>query len=384
MPNVYNAESLGIKPPAGGFQQGGWYNGRQYWGGTFSDPGVIHPSSNQQGAGQLVSREVNAQSAVAQGKTPQQLEDYLESQRRKSASVIPTGVLSPSAGGSAGLPGGVPGAGGSGVPGMATPTTLDLNRIYDENYQASGIKALEEELAAKARQYTEARGANNDNPFLSEATRVGREAKLEKLYGERTANVQNEIAMKKADIDTRLNLSLKQFDINSQAAQQALSQFNTLLSLGALDNASGEDIAAITRSTGISSNMILNAIKTSKSSKEKADTQVITSTNDAGVVTASVIDKQTGQIISQQNLGKIGNAERSGGGQPKATDAEVRRYYLDNLRQDISNYRGVKDIFNLYAGYIDPNEILQIYNATSPYGAAKESQEELAALGVKF
>jgi len=58
---TYSPQSLGIKTPSGGFQQGGWYSGRQYWGGTLSDPGVIHPSSNQSGAGQAVSNEVVSQ-----------------------------------------------------------------------------------------------------------------------------------------------------------------------------------------------------------------------------------------------------------------------------------------------------------------------------------
>jgi len=39
------------KAPSGGFKQGGWYEGRQYWGGTFSQPGQIHPQSDQPGAG---------------------------------------------------------------------------------------------------------------------------------------------------------------------------------------------------------------------------------------------------------------------------------------------------------------------------------------------
>src|SRR3990167_7214222 len=86
---VYSPESLGIKAPAGGFSQGGWYSGRQYWGGTLSDPGVIHPSSNQQGAGQAVSAEVNRQSAAQQGVSPQQFEGYLQQQRQQSAGVQP-------------------------------------------------------------------------------------------------------------------------------------------------------------------------------------------------------------------------------------------------------------------------------------------------------
>jgi len=54
---TYSPSSLGISAPSGGFQTGGWYQGRQYWNGTLSDPGVIHPQSNQQGAGQAVSQE---------------------------------------------------------------------------------------------------------------------------------------------------------------------------------------------------------------------------------------------------------------------------------------------------------------------------------------
>ena len=54
MADLYSPESLGIKAPSGGFQEGGWYNGRHYWGGQLSDPGVINPISNQQGAGQEV------------------------------------------------------------------------------------------------------------------------------------------------------------------------------------------------------------------------------------------------------------------------------------------------------------------------------------------
>lgn len=46
-------------------QQGGWYNGRQFWGGTLSSAGQINPQSNQVGAGQQVSREVVAQTNPA-------------------------------------------------------------------------------------------------------------------------------------------------------------------------------------------------------------------------------------------------------------------------------------------------------------------------------
>src|SRR5215469_4670262 len=65
-----------IKAPQGGFQNGGWYwdasagAARQFINGSFSDPNTIHPSSTQQGAGQTVSPQVQAQSEAAQGVNP--------------------------------------------------------------------------------------------------------------------------------------------------------------------------------------------------------------------------------------------------------------------------------------------------------------------------
>jgi len=85
---TYTPESLGIKAPSGGFQTGGWYEGRQYWNGTLSEPGVIHPSSSQQGAGQAVSKEVVAQTA------PENV-SYIEQQRQVSANQIQAPVNIP-------------------------------------------------------------------------------------------------------------------------------------------------------------------------------------------------------------------------------------------------------------------------------------------------
>ena len=382
MANTYTPQSIGITPPKEGFKEGGWYGGRQYWGGTLSDPGVIHPSSNQQGAGQAVSKEVNAQSAAAQGKSPQEIETYLDKQRKQSASVVPAATYTPGLGqvqqpGGTGIPGGA---------GLATPQTLDLTNLYNQSYKDAGIADLEAELAEKERQYTETRGKNSDNPFLSEGTRVGREAKLAKLFDERTANIRNEIAMKKADVETKLNLSLKQFDINSQAAQQSLQQFNTLLSLGALTNASGEDIAQLTMTTGIPSSMIQSAIKASQ--QKDRQTQVITSTNDAGVVTATVIDTQTGEIVSKQDLGAIGNAQ-TGGGSATSNKKNLEQQFIADAESSSGKDAGGQHVgvfpqlVAKYAPYMSLDEIYLLYLNTSvgkAYGSPKENAGEVKEL----
>jgi hypothetical protein len=80
MANTYNPTQLGITAPSGGFQTGGWYQGRQYWNGTLSDPNVIHPESNQQGAGSAVNQEVRSASAAAQGVSLQQLSTHAKGQ----------------------------------------------------------------------------------------------------------------------------------------------------------------------------------------------------------------------------------------------------------------------------------------------------------------
>lgn len=375
MANVYSPESLGIKAPGGGFQQGGWYSGRQYWGGTLADPGVIHPQSTQSGAGSAVSSAVNAQSAAAQNTTPQQINSYLTGQTQKATAVKPTGQVTPAqVAGQAGV------SGATGLSGLSTMTpqaTLNLPELYQTLYKSSGISESEAKYSQMEKDYIEAKGKINDNPFLSEATRVGRVAKLESLFAERTASIKNDIAVKKADIETRLNLETKQFDINSQAAQQALSQFNTLLQMGALTGATGDDIANITRSTGISSEMIYSAIDYQKSKDVK--TSVIQSTNDAGVVTVSVINTDTGEIVKQTSLGAIGNAQT--GRQP--SEADKKSYYQNALREDASKGVELGNIFKLYTGYLDANDIYNLYNANSMFGPAKESPEELAKYGVK-
>jgi len=340
---IYAPESVGVPAPNGGFQQGGWYGGRQYWGGTLSEPGVIHPSSNQSGAGSLVSPEVNAQSAAAQGQTAAQLEAYLESQRRKSVKAQPSvqtqgnGAMGTS---SFDMPS--VGATGAGM-GLSAPTpAIDLPNLYKSLYSSSGIDAIQADLSEKEKQFIEAKGKINDNPFLSEATRVGRVAKMEQLYNERTASLRNDIATKKADVETQLNLQTKQFDINSQQAKDALNQFNSLLGMGALDNASGEDIANMTRATGLSSSILNSAIdarrkEVAAKSVKDVKTSVHTSTADNGVVTAYTINEATGEIINKVSLGAIGNAQNG----PAAKEAKpeevvggvIRSYLSDKSKQ---------------------------------------------------
>ena len=381
MANLYSPESLGIKAPKEGFQQGGWYSGRQYWGGQLSDPGVINPLSNQVGAGQAVSAEVNAQSAQAQGVAPQQLESYLQQQRDTQAKnkVVASGNVNPTA-----TP--TPARNDSGMDydtglpvATTTQTTLNLPNLYKSLYETSGVSALQDQITKKTESYNEAQSKINDNPFLSEATRTGRISKLTTDYNNAIKNDQDSLEMKQADIEMQLNLATKQFDIESQQAQQALEQFNTLLSSGALAGASGADIASITKATGISSNMIQSAIN----AKKEKDIETSVSTVDDGTnIYSVVIDSKTGKVISKQVLSKSKPTASDKEKEPTAEEAKasVRLTISDyianqNYQNQISPedlYRKLIQEFPLAYEYIDENwtpEQIRIANGeTNPYG----------------
>jgi hypothetical protein len=214
----YAPASLGILPPKTGFQQGAWYDSRQYWGGTLSDVGTIHPESNQIGAGQAVSAEVNAQSAAAQGVSVPQFDAYLSGQRLKQQQIqnsgggASLGAAGAGAGSGFAMPDTVPASngGGGGGAGFMAPATINLQSIYDKAYQESGVMALQDEFNQKNKALIEQSSLINENPYYSEATRVGRIAKLEEVANKDLTRIQNEIAQKKADVDTKLGLATKQ------------------------------------------------------------------------------------------------------------------------------------------------------------------------------
>lgn len=379
------AQELGIKAPKEGFQDLGWYDGYQYKGGTFADQrGVIHPDSPQVGAGQKVSEEVNKASAAAQGKSYPEFKTYLEGANKTAAAQNSAASRSTSGGGGQSSLSGGTGVSGSGA------SNFNVTETYDKLYQDLGIDALKSDVEAKQAEITarrerlaEAQATINENPWYAEATRTGKLRRLEEQAQADIENIAREQALLQAKVDeanqqlaTKTNLSTQQYQIDRQSRADAVSELNTLLQSGA--DMGGLNIGEFAARTGMSSETISALVAASQAQEIKPS--VIQSTDDAGNVTVTVIDQNTGAIVGQQSLGKIGKADSTGGG--KASEAEVSRYYMDNLRADVAGKLGVRQVFQLYSGYLDPNQIIQIYNANSPHGPAKESPEELAALGV--
>lgn len=351
-------------------QQGGWYDGQQFWGGTLSAPGVINSQSNQQGAGQAVSKEVIAQT------NPNNVA-YIEQQQQQpqaASSPAPSGGGYGSVGtGGTGLP--EPGT-GTGI-GYNAPAPIDLQSLYTNLLNTSGLKDKEAELTAKTQAFNDAQSKINDNPFLSEATRVGRIQKLTTDYNNDIQGLQNDIATTKADNEMQISLAEKQFDINSQYAQQALSQFNSLLQMGALNNASGEDIANITRSTGLSSDAIYSAIK---AQQQKDIPTSVVSFDDGTNQGFAVINTQTGAIISKQVVAASKPPASSGGGSDVlsqerqiALDKQVApQYALEAAKAG----KTLPDMIATFTPYgMSAQDIYNIYSSVNYYHATAAQQK---------
>ena len=375
MAQTFAPSQLNITPPPEGFQTGGWYQGRQYWNGTLSEPGVIHPSSDQQGAGTIVSPEVNLQSDVVQGNQPGDIERFLEEQRRLAQGITGQDVA-PTQPQPTGQPtGAVSGAGVAPTGVLGGQPAINLPDLYKNLFTEAGISEQEDLLVKREGQFLEAKSKISDNPFLSASQIDQRLQRLQRAFETETEPIRSKIAMEKADIETQLNLQTAQFDIESQQARDALNIFNSLLDAGALDTASGEDIANITRATGIGSSLIQSAINSRKDTE--IETKIITSTADSGEVTVSTVNAQTGAIINQQSLGMVGNRQTGGGGsvtERREADLEQTR---QNLIGDIQQGATLRDLVVHYGSAIDVAEIYRLYNTSSPFGVAKETLDEV-------
>ena len=235
----------------------------------------------------------------------------------------------------------MPSGGGVGASALGVPAaaTLDLPGLYNSLTKSSGIADLENKAMQEQTAFNEAQSKINDNPFLSEADRVGRIQKLQMDYNNSTKATQDALAMKKADVQTQLDLASKQYDINSQASRDALSRFDSLLASGALSGASGSDIANLTSQTGLSSTMIQAAINATKAKNVKTSTLTYDDGTNQGFM---IINPDTGEIISKQVIAAskptAAESKASVGGtsvsQNKANESSSAQAAILNYTQD--------------------------------------------------
>lgn len=251
--------------------------------------------------------------------------------------------------------------------------TIDLNALYEKNYQSSGIKELTDRLTTSEQQYLQARNKISDNPFLDASTLDKRLMRLKGKFEEESKPVQDKIALQQADVQNRLNIASKQFDINSQQAQLALNQFNSLVGAGAFDNADASSIAQAATATGLSTSMIQSIIQArAKANTPEVKTQVI-SYDDGTNQGYAVINSQTGEVINRQVVAESKPLKATQGD----TKESEKQQNIASLTTDIKNKVTLKQLVGYYGQVLSIDDIYRLYNIYSPYGAAKEDIEDV-------
>jgi len=244
---------------------------------------------------------------------------------------------------------------------------IDLNKIYESALQSEDIKNLEKELTTKKDALNRATTDINDNPFYSEATRVGKIAKLNDQAQREISTLEGSLAQRKADAQVKVNIATQQYNIQNQEYQNNISRLNLLISSGALLNASGSDIANIAMATGMSTGMVNGII--SKMKTEQIKPTIINDTDDAGNVTVAVLDANTGKVISQTSLGKIGKSKTVAEGitgTTKVTEQQAAQVVAPKLQAEIGG-----------DGHVSENTYIAARNAWASLGldpAAFDSQ----------
>ena len=115
---------------------------------------------------------------------------------------------------------------------------------------------------------------------------------------------------------------------------QALNQFNSLLQAGALDAATGDDIANITRGTGLSSSMVQAAINANKAKNVQTNATTFDDGTNQGFV---VYNSKTGEIISKQNVATSKPKETSGGSSVKLGSQEGQATAISEMHNALSS-----------------------------------------------
>lgn len=194
--------------------------------------------------------------------------------------------------------------------------TINLQDVYDKALSTAGVSNYQAEADNVQKQIDERRQALatetskiNDNPFYSEATRVGRIAKLNAAaeqdignFNTQATNAQNKVSAAKADAQVRLNIAKEQYNIQDAQYQKNLNMFNTMLTSGALNSASSSDIGQIAVSTGLSTSMIQSIVDASKAKEAEAHKPQLMTIDD-GVNQKVVAVDSSGNIINSQIIG---------------------------------------------------------------------------------
>lgn len=270
-----------------------------------------------------------------------------------------------------GLNGVLGSTGGAGAPGA-----FNLVDATNSAYNSPEILAAQASITDRQKALALAQSNINDNPFYSEATRVGKSEKLSQKANADIQIQQNILADLKSTAAIKVQAALGQYNIENQAYQQKLDLFQNLVNMGALDNANSNDLAGIAVQTGIPVSMLQSIQSVSVKKNNPVDKpQITTATDNEGNLTIVAVDPTTGAVIQQTSIAGVGKAAKgsTGGGTSTSDTAQNTA----NLTQSAKNGITLKSLVNAYQSVLSVDQIYAIYNQYSTNGKAKETLAEV-------
>lgn len=279
----------------------------------------------------------------------------------------------------------ISGGGNNGASTTSGQPTFDLVAATNAAYNTPEITAANKsiadaqaELTTRQQALADAQANINDNPFYSEATRVGKSKKLTQEANNDMTVIQNKIktaqdtlAGLKADAAIKVQAATGQYNIEEQQYKDNLSMFNNLVSSGALDNASGSDLADWSVKTGIPTSM-MQSIQAASQKKDNP-LSIVQSTDNSGNLTILAVDK-SGKVVNQTTVPGVASSKTGSGSATSEKDQNIA-----NLTQDIKNKVTLKSLVQHYGAVLSIDQIYQLYNQNSPWGPAKETLAQVKA-----
>lgn len=265
---------------------------------------------------------------------------------------------------------------------LPTQPKINLSDTYNQLVEASGISGLETNVNATKAKITQMeadaaaeKAKVNENPWIGEASRIGRIAKIDTKLAEATAplqkdvaNLTNQVTQKQTEVSNKLGLTTSQYNIDIASNQQNLANFNSLLSSGALANATPQDIATLAQQTGLASSFIQSAINQAKKAANPLSVGTYTDANNNLV--AYTMDSQ-GNLVSSNTIGKT-KATSTGTSATKTATANKA-----DFEADANVGKTLQDLWRAYKDTYTNAEILKMYNSVNYYGKANETVQDM-------
>jgi hypothetical protein len=413
--------------PKGGFKIGGWYDGYQFDGSGFSQArGVESIGSN---AGVKVSAEVNSQSDKAQGLATGTIQKFVDQPATPSGGIpkvdsadqatdylnkFQTSMYDDST---------LPEGGSSSVasltaklaPAGGAPELLNRTGMLDElrtKYNIGDLETSLNDLKTEARTIQaeqRARTQNEEGKAVPLGVIGGRVTEITRQENEKLDFVNRQIATINDELTTKYSvvqtiINFAGLDYND-AVEKYSADFNRNIQIYGLIQTEKNDARDAARANlQIMQNSIIKG-NTSFASLDPSTQAMISKLEvqsglPVGFTASLKADANANIIFSNTNNGvtQVGfkNADGTisvksygtptGGG----SETDKKRSYTNSAVEDASNGVTLKDMLKIYSGYLEPNDIYNLYNTNSIYGAAKSDSnnggwtaEELAKYGIK-